>query len=134
LPAPCPPLTGARVPSGHRLEEEVPMHRKHLFPLVVLLAAAVVAGLLALTRTADLGQPAKASTGSDPAIALRLEELDRFELSLRQQLAEANANAPAATAPTTIYRRAAAPASRASASYEDEDEHEDEHEDEGRDD
>jgi hypothetical protein len=102
------------------------MHRKHLFPLVVLLAAAVVAGLLALTRTVDLGQPATASTGSDPAIAFRLKELDRFELSLRQQLAKAEA--PAAAAPKTIYRRAAAPASQAAGSSEHE------HEDEGRDD
>jgi hypothetical protein len=102
------------------------MHRKHLFLLVVLLGAAVVAGLLALTRTVDLGQPATASTGSDPAIAFRLKELDRFELSLRQQLAKAEA--PAAAAPKTIYRRAAAPASRAAGSSEHE------HEDEGRDD
>ena len=102
------------------------MHRKHLFLLVVLLGAAVVAGLLALTRTVDLGQPATASTGSDPAIAFRLKELDRFELSLRQQLAKAEA--PAAAAPKTIYRRAAAPASRAAESSEHE------HEDEGRDD
>lgn len=104
------------------------MHRKHLFPLVVLLAAAVVAGLLALTRTVDLGQPATASTGSDPAIAFRLKELDRFEVSLRKQLAEAKA--PAAAAPKTIYRRAASPASRASASGG----YEHENEDEGRDD
>jgi hypothetical protein len=106
------------------------MHRKHLFPLVVLLAAAVVAGLLALTRTVDLGQPATASTGSDPAIAFRLKELDRFELSLRQQLAKAKAKTPAAVAPETIYRRAAAPSSRAAGFSE----HEDEREDEGRDD
>ena len=104
------------------------MHRKHLFPLVVLLAAAVVAGLLALTRTVDLGQPATASTGSDPAIAFRLKELDRFELSLRQQLAKAKT--PAAAAPKTVYRRAAAPASQAGRFTE----HEDEHDDEGRDD
>jgi hypothetical protein len=108
------------------------MHRKHLFPLVVLLAAAVVAGLLALTRTVDLGQPATASTGSDPAIAFRLNELDRFEGSLRQQLAEAKA--PAAVAPKTIYRRAASPTSQASASFGDENENEHENEDEGRDD
>ena len=104
------------------------MHRKHLFPLVVLLAAAVVAGLLALTRTVDLGQPATASTGSDPAIAFRLKELDRFELSLRQQLAKTEA--PTAAAPKTIYRRAAAPSSRAAGFSE----HEDEREDERRDD
>ena len=102
------------------------MHRKHLFPLVVLLAAAVVAGLLALTRTVALGQPPTASTGSDPAIAFRLKELDRFELSLRQQLAKAKT--PAAAAPKTVYRRAAAPLSRATGFSEHEDE------DEGRDD
>jgi len=104
------------------------MHRKHLFPLVVLLAAAVVAGLFALTRTVALGQPATASTGSDPAIAFRLKELDRLELSLRQQLAKAKT--PAVAAPRTVYRRATAPASQASRFTE----HEDEHEDEGRDD
>lgn len=106
------------------------MHRKHLFPLVVLLAAAVAAGLLALTRTLALGQPASASTVSDSAIARRLEELDRFELSLRQQLARAET--PAAAAPPTVYRRAATPSSRAAGLSEHEDEDEDE--DEGRDD
>jgi Flp pilus assembly protein CpaB len=104
------------------------MHRKHVFSLVVLLAAAVVAGVLALSRTLDLGQSATASAGSDPAVALRLKELDRFERSLRQQLVKAKA--PVAAAPKTIYRRAAAPTSQAAAASD----HEDEHEDEGRDD
>jgi len=49
-------------------------------------------------------------------------------LSLRQQLAKAKT--PAAAAPKTVYRRAAAPLSRATGFSE----HEDEHEDEGRDD
>jgi hypothetical protein len=80
------------------------MPRKHLFPLVVLLAAAAVAGLLALTRTVDLGQASQASTASDPSIAVRLKRLDRFEASLRKQLAAAKA--PAAATPTTVYRRA----------------------------
>ena len=104
------------------------MPRKHLFPLVVILAAAVVAGLVAFTRTAELGQPAAASTGSDAAVARRLEELDRFEQSLREQLAAAG---PAAPAPRTVYRRATAQ----SAGEHEDDEHEtDEHEQDEHDD
>ena len=64
------------------------MPRKHLFPLVVLLAAASVAGLLALGRAVDLGRPAGASTGRQPAIAFRLARLDKAEKSLRTQLAD----------------------------------------------
>jgi hypothetical protein len=110
------------------------MPRKHLFPLVVLLAAAAVAGVFALTRTVDLGQAASSSTSPDPAIAYRLDELDRFQASLRKQLAQTPA---ASTQPQTVYRRAAASAPAAVAEREHEDdryEHEDEHEDEGRDD
>jgi hypothetical protein len=115
------------------------MPRKHLFPLVVLLAAAAVAGVFALSRTVELGQAAKATESPDTAIAYRLDELDRFQASLRKQLAET----PSASAqPQTVYRRAAAPSAPAASA---EDEHEDsgheyeheeanEHEDEGRDD
>ena len=63
------------------------MSRKHVFPIVVMLAAAFVAGLLAISRTVALGRPANAATASDPAIAFRLKKLDRFEQSLRLQLA-----------------------------------------------
>jgi hypothetical protein len=107
------------------------MPRKLLFPLVVLLAAAAVAGLLALNRTVNLGQPANASSGSDPAISFtlkqRLKRLDRFESSLRKQLADAKA--PAAPAPQTIFRRAPSPVSQSAASHG-----EHEYEGEGRDD
>ena len=77
------------------------MSRKHLFPLVVILAAAFVAGLLAVSRTVALGRPASAATASDPAIAFRLKKLDRFEQSLRQQLART----PKAQQ-STVYRHA----------------------------
>jgi len=77
------------------------MSRKHLFPIVVMLAAAFVAGLLAVSRTVASGQPANAATASDPAIAFRLKRLDRFEQSLRQQLASAPKGQE-----TTLYRRA----------------------------
>ena len=53
------------------------MPRKHLFVIVVLLGAAVVAGLLAMTRTQALGSPASTSAGSDAAISFRMKKLDR---------------------------------------------------------
>ena len=90
------------------------MARKHLFPLVVILAAAVVAGLLAISHTRALNRPAPTATSSDPAIAFRFEQLDRFERSLRQQLA----NARATPSPTTVYRAASVSGS-ASPSYDD---------------
>lgn len=77
------------------------MSRKHLFPIIVMLAAAFVAGLLAISRTVAVGQPASAATASDPAIAFRLKKLDRFEQALHRQLAR--------TPPTqesTVYRSA----------------------------
>jgi hypothetical protein len=77
------------------------MPRKHLFPIVVMLAAALVAGLLAVSRTVALGRPASAATASDPAIAFRLKKLDRFEQSLRRQLASTPA-----TRMSTVYRHA----------------------------
>ena len=79
------------------------MSRKHVFPIVVMLAAAFVAGLLAVSRTVALGRPASAATASDPAIAFRLKKLDRFEQSLRQQLAHAT---PKTRDVTTVYRHA----------------------------
>lgn len=85
------------------------MPRKHLFPLVVLLAAAAVAGLLALGRAVDLGRPAGASTGRQPTIAFRLAQLDKAEKSLRSQLADLR-KAPAPGA-RTVYERATGPAS-----------------------
>ena len=77
------------------------MSRKHLFPLVVILAAAVFAGLLAVSHTRALSTPTPAAS-SDPAIAFRLKKLDRFEQSLRRQLAAK----PAAASATTVYRPA----------------------------
>jgi hypothetical protein len=76
------------------------MSRKHLFPIVVMLAAAFVAGLLAISQTVALGRPASAATASDPAIAFRLQKLDRFERSLRRRLAHAPP-----IQESTVYRR-----------------------------
>jgi hypothetical protein len=105
------------------------MARKHAFFIVVLLAAAALAGFVALARSADLAQPATATpaTLSQSALEKRLRELDRFEAKLRKQLAAK----PAARAalPATVITRAPIPAPTA-AYDDDEDEHEDEeHED-----
>jgi hypothetical protein len=107
------------------------MARKHAFFIVVLLAAAALAGFVALARSADLAQPAAATatpTLSQSALEKRLRELDRFEAKLRKQLA---AKPPARAAqPATVITRAAAPAP--AVAYDD-DEHEDEDEDEHED-
>jgi hypothetical protein len=109
------------------------MARKDRFPLVVLLAAAAVAGLLALGRAVDLGRPATASTASQPSIAFRLAKLDRFERSLHRQLARVQRTHTGGT--RTVYQRASAPVS---AGYAGGGEHEgsqdDRHEGGGRDD
>ncbi len=96
------------------------MSRKHVFPLVVMFAAAFVAGLLAVSRTVALGRPASAATASDPAIAFRLEKLDRFERSLRQQLASTPK-----TQQSTVYRHAPSVSSAPSHGEEDDQEGQD---------
>jgi hypothetical protein len=93
------------------------MSRKHVLAIVVMLAAAFVAGLLAVSRTVALGRPASAATASDPAIAFRLEKLDRFEQSLRRQLAKAPKSQQ-----STVYRHA--PSLSPVSSHGEEDHHE----------
>jgi hypothetical protein len=108
------------------------MARKHAFALVVLLAAAVLAGFVAVTRSADLAQPASATATpalSQSDLQARLRELDRFEAKLRKQLA-AKPQASQAARTTVITRPAAAPA----ASYDDDEWEDDDHEDEDDDD
>jgi hypothetical protein len=59
------------------------MSRKHLFAIVVLLGAATVAGLLALTRTT-----AAATQASSTRIAAKSRALDQLEASLRRALGQ----------------------------------------------
>ena len=114
------------------------MSRKHLFAIVVLLGAAAVAGLLALTRTGS-GGPA-ATPASSTEITARTQTLDRLEASLERSLTEqppavpAVKGAAAQSAPSrTIFVRAPQPAVRAPGAHEDEpgEEHEDEGDHEG---
>lgn len=83
------------------------MARGHLFMIVVLLAGAAVAGLLAVTRTA---QSSPAVSVTDPAISYRLKKLDRLEASLEKQLARHDkAPAKSTAAPVVVYTRAPSP-------------------------
>lgn len=93
------------------------MARGHLFLILVLLAGAAVAGLLAVTRTA---QSTPAASATDPAITYRLQKLDRLEASLAKQLATAT-RTTGTSAPAIVYRRAASPV--ASSYGDDEQEH-----------
>ena len=81
------------------------MARGHLFVIVVLLAAAAVAGVLAVSRTAH-SQPTSAA---DPAIAFRLKKLDRLEASLERKLARPTTPAKKSAAPVVVYQRAPSP-------------------------
>ncbi len=109
------------------------MSRKHLFAIVVLLGAAAVAGLLALTRTTTA-----ATHASSVQITAKSRSLDRLEASLRRSLAKqppavsTRNGAAAQSAPSrTIFVRAPQPALQASGAHEDEhgdDDHAYEHE------
>lgn len=98
------------------------MSRKHLFAIVVLLAAAAVAGLLALTGTGQVG--AATTQPSSAQIQARTRSLDRLEASLRRSLAKQPPAVPAGqagrSAPTTVLVRRALPPSETA-------EHEDDH-------
>ena len=112
------------------------MSRKHLFAIVVLLGAAAVAGLLALTRTT-----AAATQAPSTEIAAKSRSLDRLEASLRRSLAEQPPAVPQTraavdSAPThTVFVRSSArlqvPAHEREYEHGDDDhayEHEGEHE------
>jgi hypothetical protein len=115
------------------------MPRKHLFVVVVLIAAVAVAGLLAATQTVALGRQAAAAP-TDGSIQARMKALDRLEASLRRSLTKHPPALPAArsasprqaAAPQLVYVRQAPPSA---ASSRGEREHEAyEHEGEGDDD
>ena len=97
------------------------MSRKHLFAIVVLLGAAAVAGLLALTRTTTA-----ATQSSNTQIAAKSRSLDRLEASLRRSLAEqpparpTSGQATASSAPRTVYVRPTAATQAATGEREDE--------------
>ena len=109
------------------------MPRVHLFTIVVLLGAAAVAGLFALTRTTTA-----ATQASSMQIAARSRSLDQLEASLRRSLAQQPPASPTtpstdgSSTPPTIY----VPSTTPQLEHEDDvadDEHADEDDDEHED-
>ncbi|HET8529383.1 MAG TPA: hypothetical protein VFL60_10760 [Gaiellaceae bacterium] len=90
------------------------MHRLHIFLVALLLAGAAAVGTLAVLRTTGLGGAGR-SAAADTAVRRRAVQLDRFEASLRRQLArkppplppvpKRPAAAAPAPAPRVVYRR-----------------------------
>ena len=102
------------------------MARKHRFSIVVMLAAAVVAGFFALGRSVQLGAASKPA--STAQVSARAYALDRFEAQLRRQLAALPKAAPKAQQVATrpgssgvVYVRSTA--SPVSSSHGDDGEH-----------
>ena len=81
------------------------MTRIHTFVIALVLAATAVAGLLAVSRTTQLGAAARTRVPSRQ-IAARNKQLDKIESALLAQAHRAPRGAPRASAqPPTIYVR-----------------------------
>ncbi len=86
------------------------MSRKHVVVIVVLLAFNAVVGAVALTRTIHLGQASHKA--SNALVTKRTKQLDRFEASLKAQLAKKTPPLP--KAPLVSVAATATPATAAS--------------------
>lgn len=82
------------------------MARRHTLVIAALLAFAVVGGSVALGRTLGLG--AASTKANDAVVIARTQRLNRFEASLRRQLAKAP-NVPAAKVGVPVARAAVPP-------------------------
>jgi hypothetical protein len=60
--------------------------RRHILFIALMLGAAAAAGVLAATRTVDVGRAASTPRVSDEAVAAGSAKLDRMERSLRRAL------------------------------------------------
>lgn len=113
------------------------MSRSSLFITVVLIAAAAVAGLVALTRTtaASEAKPPSGTTAGQAQIGYRLKRLDAIEAELRTKIAAAAKPVEAVqqTQPVIVRR---APVIQTVASHHGDDDayEQDEHGDEGSED
>jgi len=70
------------------------MKRIHTLFIALMLGAAAAAGLLAATRTVDLGRATSPNPASAKAIAARSAKLDRTERALQAALAKRPPNLP----------------------------------------
>jgi hypothetical protein len=60
--------------------------RRHILFIALMLGAAAAAGILAATRTVDVGRAASTPRVSDETVAARSASLDRMERSLQRAL------------------------------------------------
>lgn len=112
------------------------MKRIHTLFIALMLGAATAAGLLAATRTVDLGRATSPNPASAQAIAARAAKLDRVERSLQAALAKRPPSLPKvpharhaslasvhslSTQGGVVYVRPHATVSTAPKSYEDDD-------------
>jgi len=79
------------------------MNRKHIAVISLLLAIAVVLGMVAATRT--VGLAATSHRAADAAFAARTRQLDAFEAQLRRRLAASHVSPAAAAPPKIVYHR-----------------------------
>jgi hypothetical protein len=117
--------------------------RRHILFIALMLGAAAAAGVLAATRTVDVGRAASTPRVSDEAVAARSAKLDRMERSLRRALEHRPPKLPrvpkisgrrSASGPTAsseggvVYVRPESTIVSSPSSQDDEFEHEDDHE------
>ena len=113
-PSVHPPLTEASLRWKSTRPGGSDMKRIHTLFIALMLGAAAAAGLLAATRTVDLGRATSPNPASAQAIAARSAKLDRTERALQAALAKRppklpkvpHARTPASPASTTRRRRA----------------------------
>ena len=74
------------------------MSRKHTLVVAIALGLAASMGALALARTVGLGASSKPPRVSDAVVAQRTRQLDRFEASLKRELAKKPPALPATPA------------------------------------
>ena len=85
----------------------------HALVIAGVLAVAALAGVVAATRTTTLGVSAQQTSAA--SLAKRTQQLDRFEASLRKQLAAKPPKLPAVPSAPASVPVAAAPAAPAPA-------------------
>jgi hypothetical protein len=109
-----PQLTGAGLPSLHRIELEARVNRKHALTISLAAALAAIAGVVAATNSVHLGHAAAPAAASSTSIASRTAALDRAEVALRKALAQKPPKLPAlpAKAPAGAALPAPQPAQR----------------------
>lgn len=104
------------------------MSRTHAFVVAILVGAAAVAGLVALTRSSAVAGTPQTPTSSADQISYRLDQLAAAEASLRKQLAIARSEA-AKPQPAGVAGVALVADEWDTDDWDEEKEHDDDHDD-----